>query len=85
MLAYQQIYPETSSPEDVWAAKQVQEFLNFNIYDADTGRGYSPEVMQYFILEIKVMFIKDNPIFNSVRKMINHFFAKSYKGIYYVS
>lgn len=47
MLAYQQIYPETSNPEDVWAAKQVQEFLNFNIYDADTGRGYSPEVMQY--------------------------------------
>lgn len=47
MLAYQQIYPQTSKPEDVWAAKQVQEFLNFNIYDADTGRGYSPEVLQY--------------------------------------
>lgn len=47
MLAYQQIYPATSKPEDVWAAKQVQEFLNFNIYDADTGRGYSLEVMQY--------------------------------------
>jgi 6-phospho-beta-glucosidase len=47
MLAYQQIYPATSKPADVWAAKQVQEFLNFNIYDADTGRGYSPEVMQY--------------------------------------
>ena len=47
MLAYQQIYPQTSKPEDVWAAKQVQEFLNFNIYDADTGHGYSPEVLQY--------------------------------------
>ncbi|RVU70630.1 MULTISPECIES: glycoside hydrolase family 1 protein [Lactobacillus] len=47
MLAYQQIYPETSKPSDVWAAKQVQEFLNFNIYDADTGQGYSPEVLQY--------------------------------------
>ena len=47
MLAYQQIYPETSKATDVWAAKQAQEFLNFNIYDADTGRGYSPEVMQY--------------------------------------
>lgn len=47
MLAYQQIYPETSKPEDVWAAKQVMEFLNYNIYDADTGQGYSPEVLQY--------------------------------------
>lgn len=47
MLAFQQIYPETCKPEDVWAAKQVQEFLNFNIYDADTGAGYSPEVLQY--------------------------------------
>ena len=47
MLAYQQIYSATSKPEDIWAAKQVQEFLNFNIYDADTGRSYSPEVMQY--------------------------------------
>ena len=47
MLAFQQIYPETSKATDVWAAKQIQEFLNFNIYDADTGRGYSPEVLQY--------------------------------------
>lgn len=47
MFAYQQIYPETSKPEDVWAAKQVMEFLNSNIYDADTGQGYSPEVLQY--------------------------------------
>ena len=36
MLAFQQIYPETSKATDVWAAKQIQEFLNFNIYDADT-------------------------------------------------
>ena len=47
MLAFQQIYPETSKSTDVWAAKQIQEFLNFNIYDADTGCGYSPEVLQY--------------------------------------
>ena len=47
MLAYAQIYPETCQPSDIFAAKQAQEFLDFNIYDADTGRGYSPQVMQY--------------------------------------
>ncbi|MBP2057351.1 6-phospho-beta-glucosidase [Lactobacillus colini] len=47
MLAYQQIYPETCQPQDIWTAKKIQEFLNFNIYDIDTGHGYSPEVMQY--------------------------------------
>lgn len=26
---------------------KFKNFLNFNIYDADTGRGYSPEVLQY--------------------------------------
>ncbi|MBD5431963.1 MAG: glycoside hydrolase family 1 protein [Lactobacillus sp.] len=47
MLAYQQVYPATSNPKDIWAAKQVQEFLNFNVYDVVSGRGYSPEVIQF--------------------------------------
>ncbi|MES5891199.1 glycoside hydrolase family 1 protein [Lacticaseibacillus paracasei] len=47
MLAYTPIYPQTSKPNDIYAARQVDEFLNNNLNTAYTRGHYSPEVLRY--------------------------------------
>lgn len=47
MLAHAATYPATSKPEDVYAARKLNEFLNNNLYDAFVLGRYSHEVMHY--------------------------------------
>ncbi len=47
MLAYAEVYPAAPKPEDIFYARQIDEFFNFNLLDAFTGKGYSSEVMQF--------------------------------------
>lgn len=47
MLAYSQIYPATSNPQDAFAAHQIDEFLNFNLLDVFTYGKYSAAVMKF--------------------------------------
>ncbi|MCM0582051.1 glycoside hydrolase family 1 protein [Weissella diestrammenae] len=47
MLAFAACYPATSKPEDVFANRQIDEFLNHNLNSAFANGRYSNEVMQY--------------------------------------
>ncbi|RMC24915.1 MULTISPECIES: glycoside hydrolase family 1 protein [unclassified Lactobacillus] len=47
MLAYSQIYPATSNPKDVFAAHQIDEFLNYNLLDVFTYGKYSSAVKKF--------------------------------------
>jgi len=47
MLAYSECYPETCKPEDIQAARQIDEFMNYNLLDAFAKGEYSAAVMQY--------------------------------------
>lgn len=47
MLAHAATYPATSKPNDVYAARKLNEFLNNNLYDAFTHGQYSREVQQF--------------------------------------
>lgn len=47
MLAHAAAYPATSKPNDVYATRKLNEFLNNNLYDAFVHGAYSREVMQY--------------------------------------
>lgn len=47
MLAYQEVYPATCKPEDILAARKVDEFLNMNLLDAFSHGHYSDEVLNY--------------------------------------
>ena len=42
MLAYTEIYPATSKPKDNFYTEQMNQFYNYNLLDAFTGRGYVP-------------------------------------------
>jgi 6-phospho-beta-glucosidase len=47
MLAVAACYPATSKPEDVFANRQIDEFLNNNLNDAFVHGHYSREVLTY--------------------------------------
>ncbi|KRL59414.1 glycoside hydrolase family 1 protein [Latilactobacillus fuchuensis] len=47
MLAYQEFYPATNHPEDVFAARKASEFINQNFVDAFVRGKYSNEVLCY--------------------------------------
>lgn len=47
MLAYSEVYPSTSKPEDILAARKHDEFLNLTLLDAFSHGHYSKEMMQY--------------------------------------
>ncbi|MGU9999552.1 glycoside hydrolase family 1 protein [Latilactobacillus curvatus] len=47
MLAYQEFYPATSHPQDIFAARKASEFINQHFVDAFTKGRYSAEVLQY--------------------------------------
>lgn len=51
MLAYEEVYPATSKPKDVLAARKIQEFMNNNLYDAFAFGHYSNEVMHFIATE----------------------------------
>jgi len=47
MIAYTPVYPATSKPEDVFAARQLDQFLNNNLNDAFVHGHYANEVLTY--------------------------------------
>lgn len=47
MLAYSEVYPATSHPEDIKLAREWDEYANFNLLDAFTKGVYSKQVMKY--------------------------------------
>ena len=47
MLAYQEVYPATCQPEDILAARKIDEFFNFNLLDVFTKGHYSAEVVEF--------------------------------------
>lgn len=47
MLAYSEGYPATSKPVDVLAARKVDEFLNYNLFDMFVHGRYSNEVLTF--------------------------------------
>ncbi|GER70328.1 6-phospho-beta-glucosidase [Weizmannia acidilactici] len=47
MLAYSEIYPATCKPNDVFVARKLDEFFNYNLLEAFTNGCYSHEVMSY--------------------------------------
>lgn len=47
MLTYIEVYPATSHPNDVFAARQIDEYLNHNLLECYTNGKYSPEIMTY--------------------------------------
>lgn len=42
MLAYTELYPATAKPRDNFYTEQLNQFYNYNLLDAFTGRGYVP-------------------------------------------
>lgn len=42
MLAYTEMYPATARPADNFYTEQINQFYNYNLLDAFTGRGYVP-------------------------------------------
>lgn len=42
MLAYTELYPATAKPADNFYTEQINQFYNYNLLDAFTGRGYVP-------------------------------------------
>ena len=47
MLAYNQVYGATANPADVFAAHQIDEFLNFDLLDAFSYGKYSDAVINF--------------------------------------
>jgi len=47
MLTYVEAYPLTSRPEDIFMARQVDEFFNHNLLEAFTNGRYSTEVLAF--------------------------------------
>lgn len=47
MLAYTPVYPASSKPEDIYAARKIDEFMNNNVDDVYVYGRYSDEVLTY--------------------------------------
>ena len=47
MLAYSEVYPATSNPKDILAARKWDEFVNYTLLDAYTKGVYSHEMMTF--------------------------------------
>ncbi|AUW96258.1 glycoside hydrolase family 1 protein [Streptococcus pluranimalium] len=47
MLAYSEVYPASSKPEDIKAAREFDEFVNYTLLDCYTKGKYSVAQMQY--------------------------------------
>ena len=77
MLAYAETYPATCKPEDVKAAREYDEFINFNLLDAMANGEYSREVMQY--IENNHINLDDSPEdYEAIRTHREDYLAFSY-------
>ncbi|WP_424685770.1 glycoside hydrolase family 1 protein [Enterococcus sp.] len=77
MIAYSEMYPEKGDPRDVFVARKWDEFINFNLLDAFSGRGYSKEVLKYIeIAEIDVTMTPEE--LNDLLQLHSDFLSFSY-------
>ncbi|WP_265455753.1 glycoside hydrolase family 1 protein [Enterococcus sp. HY326] len=77
MLAYSEVYPATSKPEDILAARKWDEFINYTLLDAYTKGFYSKEMMTFVETNNIQMNILDGELAD-IKKMKNDFLSFSY-------
>ncbi len=77
MLAYAETYPATCKPQDVRAAREYDEFINFNLLDAMANGEYSHEVLKY--IENNHINLDDKPEdYDAIRTHREDYLAFSY-------
>lgn len=54
MLAYSNMYPATCHPMDIKVAREWDEFINYNLINAFTGKGYSRQVVNYVKKNVQI-------------------------------
>jgi len=77
MLTYVESYPATCLPEDVFMARQVDEFLNHNLLEAFAFGKYSAEVLSYMKINNLDKVIIDGDL-EELAKLKSDFLAFSY-------
>lgn len=77
MLTYMEFYPLTSKPEDVFAARQLDEFLNHNLLEVFVNGFYSKEVVA-FMENAGLLHILREGDLAELAKTKNDFLAFSY-------
>ncbi|GLC82671.1 glycoside hydrolase family 1 protein [Lacrimispora brassicae] len=77
MVAYQEIYPATCKPEDIFMARKLDEFLNHNLMEVFTNGRYSEEVIS-FMKANQLMGVIQNGDLEELRKVKSDFLSFSY-------
>ncbi len=77
MLAYNQVYGATANPADVFAAHQIDEFLNFDLLDAFSYGKYSDAVIN-FVKQIKLELDVNDKEMAEISRLKSDFLSFSY-------
>nr|WP_276570630.1 glycoside hydrolase family 1 protein [Pediococcus acidilactici] len=77
MLAYQEFYPATNNPEDIFITRKASEFINQHFIDAFTRGKYSKEVMCYLANNNLMSTIQDGDL-DIIASHRNDFISFSY-------
>ena len=77
MLAYNQVYGATANPADVFAAHQIDEFLNFDLLDAFSYGKYSDAVIN-FVKQNKLELDVNDKEMAEISRLMSDFLSFSY-------
>lgn len=77
MLAYAEVYPASSDPEDVEVTRRIDEFVNNNYLDVFAHGHYSPEVL-HFMAEADLMSLIEPGDLETLAQTTSDFIAFSY-------
>lgn len=77
MIAYSEVYPASSKPEDVLVARKWDEFMNYTLLDAYTKGTYSHEMLTY-VKNHEIDMKATTAEFASIHAQKNDFIAFSY-------
>ena len=77
MVAYQEIYPATCKPEDIFMARKLDEFLNHNLLEVFANGKYSGEVTAY-MKQNQLMHIICEGDLEELAKVTSDFLSFSY-------
>ncbi len=77
MLTYMEAYPATSKPEDVFAARQADEYLNHNLLEVYTNGTYSKEVLRFMELNNLLHVILEED-YSEMKRLKSDWIAFSY-------
>ncbi|MDR2832893.1 MAG: glycoside hydrolase family 1 protein [Streptococcaceae bacterium] len=77
MTTYIEVYPMSAKPNDVFAARKLDEFLNHHLLEAFTNGRYSPEVVA-FLKENNFMDMILDGDMEEISKMKSDFISFSY-------